>query len=332
MPAPDQALHPGRGRAAPWTVGFARRTHPLLLPLLWAVPTFTYFAIVIVHAPAGSQLFRASDQAWGSALIYSLLPAYLLGCSYPMWLRASQSAAALRPVLADPERVVRMISAGPVLLRVAGALFGMGFGVLQLAGALERIAGSPAVLLDASVFCGNVAVWTTVGFVVAEGLRVSVAFSRAGSNVRVDLYDFRTLRPFARVASLYVLVVMGALALMPVQAVSTDIRVENYLPGLIVGVPAGVFMFVLPLWGVHRAIAAARGERLDELRERIARVDRSDLAQLELLLGHLDRMRALHTWPVDVRMLSRALFYLVLPPLAWVAAALVEVLVDRLLA
>jgi hypothetical protein len=45
----------------------------------------------------------------------------------------------------------------------------------------------------------------------------------------------------------------------------------------------------------------------------------------------LDRRAYIHsanTWPMDIRSLGRLLFYLTIPPLAWIGAALVEMLVQ----
>jgi hypothetical protein len=46
--------------------------------------------------------------------------------------------------------------------------------------------------------------------------------------------------------------------------------------------------------------------------------------RLETLLAHRDRLRGARTRPLGTRLLSRALLYLVFPPLAWAGAALVE--------
>jgi hypothetical protein len=52
---------------------------------------------------------------------------------------------------------------------------------------------------------------------------------------------------------------------------------------------------------------------------------------LEPLLQRRDRINAIHTWPLNVSMISRLLIYGVIPPAAWVGAALVERMVEDLL-
>ena len=54
-------------------------------------------------------------------------------------------------------------------------------------------------------------------------------------------------------------------------------------------------------------------------------------ARLETLLAHRDRLRAVRTWPLSTGLISRVLLYLVIPPLAWAGAAVVERMVDRFL-
>ena len=128
-----------------------------------------------------------------------------------------------------------------------------------------------------------------------------------------------------------VLIIMGAIALMPLQALDLEFRWVNYEAGLIIGGIAAISLFVLPLWGVHLAIDAARSTRLRELQQQVDSCDRGDITQLESLVAHRDRVQGIHTWPLDLRLIIRVLFYLVLPPLAWVGAALVENVVERFL-
>ena len=54
-------------------------------------------------------------------------------------------------------------------------------------------------------------------------------------------------------------------------------------------------------------------------------------AALETLLKRRDRIHNLATWPLNVSMVSRLLIYGVIPPAAWVGAALMERLVEDLL-
>jgi hypothetical protein len=175
----------------------------------------------------------------------------------------------------------------------------------------------------------NILLWSTVGWVLTSRLYASSGFLLQGYAVRVDLYDLDPLKPFARVAILDVLIVMGAMAIMPLQSLDAQFRWSNYEAGLFVTLPSALVFFTMPLWGVHRAIQGRKLSRLQELQKAISACDPADIPVLETLVAHRDRIHALRTWPVDLRLLIRTLFYLVIPPLAWVGAALVEKLLER---
>jgi len=113
-------------------------------------------------------------------------------------------------------------------------------------------------------------------------------------------------------------------AIMPLQSLDAEFRWSNYQAGLLVSLPAALLFFLLPLWGVHRALWTQRKQRLAELQVSINRCDRRDIVRLDALVEHRHRVAAMSTWPFDLQLLSRTLFYLVIPPLAWVGAALVE--------
>ena len=55
--------------------------------------------------------------------------------------------------------------------------------------------------------------------------------------------------------------------------------------------------------------------------------DSESLQYLNALLDRRSFLRSVHTWPLDLESASRVAFYLVIPPLAWVGAALVEMFV-----
>ena len=72
-----------------------------------------------------------------------------------------------------------------------------------------------------------------------------------------------------------------------------------------------------------------KAERIAALQAKLDLVDRDDVVAIELLSAHIDRLRGLSNWPVDLRLATRIFAYVISPPLAWVGAALVENLVDR---
>lgn len=76
-------------------------------------------------------------------------------------------------------------------------------------------------------------------------------------HVRVDLYDLTPLRLFARSGILDVLLVVGALALTPLQALDAEFRIGNYMSAFTVGVPVGIVLLFAPMGS---STAPSRGE------------------------------------------------------------------------
>ncbi|MBL6691279.1 MAG: hypothetical protein ISP91_12890, partial [Pseudomonadales bacterium] len=78
-----------------------------------------------------------------------------------------------------------------------------------------------------------------------------------------------------------------------------------------------------------------RQEQLDELNRLIREASKSlspdDVHQLEVLLQRRERVSSAPTWPADVSTFQRFLLYIIIPPLAWVGAALVELVVEGFL-
>ena len=122
----------------------------------------------------------------------------------------------------------------------------------------------------------------------------------------------------------------GAMAHFPGKGgIMGFIMLPLVLPEIIVAVSLLV-VFLLPLHALPTRIKQAKAQRLEELRTELANVPQADVPRLEATAAHLDRIEGLSNWPVDLRVVSRILVYVVIPPLAWVAAALVENFIDQL--
>lgn len=313
----------------PWPVRLAARTHPLLAPLVWIAVYLGLFSFIVPALDFRDLRWESATQLWGTVLVYALVPGYFLYVFVLQWRRAQEAVESLGHLAGSGSQISNILIPRWSWL-VPGVLLGAIYGLLQYAELLANFEDSAVPLLDLSLILGNVLTWTLIGWVLGWRLPISLAFSRMGRAVEVDLYDPQALRPFARVAVLDVLVVMGAVAFMPLQSIDAEFRLDNYWPGLLVGVPSALLLFAVPLWGVHRRMLSVKAARIVDLQQQIRDCNRDDIARLETLVSHRDRVQAVHTWPLDLRLLFRVLFYLVLPPLAWVAAALVENLVDRM--
>ncbi|MEQ8860025.1 MAG: hypothetical protein RIC56_15380 [Pseudomonadales bacterium] len=151
-----------------------------------------------------------------------------------------------------------------------------------------------------------------------------------------SLGEFLAGGPLTMVLMGDLLLVVGALVLSTVQSIDATFRAGNYLYALLVAVPAGLVLLLLPMASLHNRLRALRQQELRELDGLIGAapktLDDESIEGLERLLQRRERARQAYTWPVNVAMVSRILFYGVIPPAAWIAAALVERLVEAAIA
>ena len=312
-----------------WLTRIADRTHPLALPGVWVVLSLCYFYLIYRIAGSNSCCWDNPAQLLGGILNYVLITGYLLAAVVYLHRDHREAVRQLAPLVDDPA-VVNDALADPKPAHIGWSLLlGALFGLSQYSGVL--LTSLPAVnpRLDLSVFAANEITWLAVAFTAVCRLSDALSLRRLGLRVRVDLYDLSRLKPFGSAAIRNVLVIMGALALMPLQALDAEFRLVNYRDGLIIGLTLAAFLFVIPQSGVRTSILRGKSERLRVLQDEVDAADRRDVVRLESLVAHRDRIRHTSTWPLDLSLISRVVFYLIIPPLAWVGAALVEMMVEE---
>ena len=327
---------PDKTTVAPAPSGKSETRGPQLLKIatVLLLSTGTFFTLAQLFNEGG-RLPEVMDQRQviGTCILFMLVPTYLLCLqSYQRW-RAPQLLNELED-LARPEDLALVLSrfqtiglrwAIPAIL--LGLLFGFSQNRFVIAYLFED---PPPSTLDIAFFLGNGFLWAVAILMLAWKLAIGIALNRLGRHLLIDLYHLERLRPLGMLATLDVLSVAGSLAFMPLQALDAQFRWENYQWGLAVGVPAALALFLLPMIGVRSTIQKAKDERLKELDAELGKLPRNAIAVLELHSAHQHRIQSLPTWPIDLRLVTRVLVYFVLPPLAWIAAALVEQLLDQL--
>lgn len=312
---------------------FARRTNVLVLPAVLMGIEIAVFLALSPFADSSDILASMSQaQFVGTLALFSIMPPYFLCMVTLQRLRTEESLAEMADLL-EPTSAARVQGciAG---IHPAGWFFvvlGAVFGGYQNEEFIRRVGVSGTLnAMDVAFVLANCFVWAAIAFVLSWRLPISLALSRLGARMKVDVYRLDRLRPLARIATLDILVVAGAMALMPLQSLDAEFRIYNYNYGIIVGVPSAIVLFVLPLWGVRGNIGDRKADRVAALQAQLDVVDRNDIASIEALSAHIERLRGLSNWPVDLRLATRIFAYVIIPPLAWVGAALVENLIDRL--
>lgn len=94
---------------------------------------------------------------------------------------------------------------------------------------------------------------------------------------------------------------------------------------------------LLPMRGIRKRVQSTRGELLATLDRRLEALNSSDLGaaspetlrDMDTILDMRERVAQAPSWPVDLAGVRRILLYIVLPPLTWSAAALVELVIDN---
>lgn len=327
---------------SPWPLGLADRLPRPALTVAGAVAVATglYFGLSGALLPSEHAPFWSSPrQITGMALTYIVILSYLSGFSIYGARRTLEAAEELRPYFVTSEAedlVARLNRVRPHRFWIAtGVGVLLGFANVDPHVVTESVGVLSTWPMDLSLVLGSMVVWIFATQVVYVGLENGLTLSRLGRRcVQVDLFQTQRMRPFARVGVRSTLMVMGALAMTPLQALDAQFRAVNYSFAFALGLPVALVLMVLPMWGIHQRLREAKATALASVDASIAGAGRDHatdaLVHLNALLERRNYLHSLHTWPLDLGGVARLGFYLVIPPLAWVGAALVEMLVQAL--
>jgi hypothetical protein len=203
---------------------------------------------------------------------------------------------------------------------------------------IARVSGSMAQF---AVVFGTALVWTVMTLVIVVLVGNARLFNHLARRIPIDLLDTDYLTAFARVAVISTLAVIGALASFPIMWIDSTTNPLASVPGMIATASPMVFLFLLPIWPVRKAIAGAKRIELGGIRSCLERIrnqrvgaefeDPEALARINQLLIYRREIAQVREWPLDVGVVTRLGLYLIIPPLSWVCAALIENLVEAFL-
>lgn len=348
-----------RSTAAPGGAGGSKETSFWLLRALahlpespWARAAIVGVAFAAAHV-AILAITRMLGESWDPfdvnlGFILAVQGGYAVAGVPCVLAAVRREALALSPLLPggarDAERCIRQVgSPAPGLVRAlaaAGIVLAL---VLQevSVGRLTSLATGAGGIGEVWVLLMAAAFWVLLpaaGIVVA---RAAITFQRLGRQVRVNLLDPDSLRPFERV-SLSLGVWTVGLFMLWFAVVTLSLSAGDFRPTagvLAIGATiATVYLAVattvllVPAWGVHRTLQREKQEALGHLRPRLPdhrAAEAADTAGIEKLLLY-DRIGAAPEWPFSNTTVLRFVVYLVLPAASMVAAALVERAVDQL--
>lgn len=276
----------------------------------------------------------------GSALFFSSSYAILAGFMAPVVRGAAADLDALGSVLPVSEGDRCILARGlsrlptPALLRelalglIAGSIHCYLLGHLQL----------PWVLMLGQVVA-TLLLWVLMFLTVPKLATNALLFSRLGRCAEPDLLRPSRHAAFGSAALRPALLLIGTLCAYVVLFLENGSSLEpTTLIGALVSLPTLLGIIALPLRGIRQRIRETRMNSLLALDQRLesittaplATLSTSTLQDMDILLDMRERIAQAPGWPLDLAGVQRILLYIVLPPLTWVAAAMVEMLVDAL--
>ena len=304
---------------------------PLMLVLLSAM--FLYSGVLIPEAIP--DVFSSAEELLGQALLMILVPSFLITYLILAQRRSMGFANRLvrsRLVTSDPADWLQAIRGRSVLI---GTLLGFLYGIFLNMLPEWRNSFFEQGFQIQSIVIGQAIVWILVGFVLAYRLHTAFAFYRTGKVVSIDLYDTRKYEPFARNGLDDVFAITVLLVLATVQSLDAEFRLGNYMNAWIIAFPAAASLLVLPMLSLQRRLLAHKKEFLAEMHRQVSDASRvaepGSLTQIELLMQHRDRIQHTSAWPIDLSIATRLILYIIIPPLAWFGAAVVELGLDKIL-
>ncbi len=245
---------------------------------------------------------------------------FSLGVGYALAF-APAVLARLPREIDEMEGVDRLSARGQVLASVVGVSIAAILGILS---PMSRDAFR--WVLEAESFL----LWilsAPLGFLF---IRALWRLRRLGRIVRVNLLEPRPLAAFGRAAALIALYVAGSFVIFTLLTIvgrPGGARAE--LPSVISLTLFLAAALYLPLSGARGGIQAAKQAELDRIAAELG--DHRDVLvgpdgpdRVDRLMAYRERIGAVREWPFGVGTAPRALLYVALPLLSWIAAALVE--------
>lgn len=192
------------------------------------------------------------------------------------------------------------------------------------------------------VLIGSFLVWIVVSVSVAVLFVISFKFAALARLVTVDLFDTGRLVSFAHLASALALAMVGAQAALPLMLIQ-GFTVSAFLPGWLGLFIPMLLLMAIPMWAVHKRIVHAKQEEIRRINKAVSDTaaahdfpdGKGDPARkteaLMPLLVYRRELQSVSEWPFDLNFYTRVLLYLLIPPLTWFGAAVIEVGIERYL-
>jgi len=326
--APGQSWHVGLTRLVPSVRGGRWLLGILIFGLLWG-----FFVLAGVLGPSSQAGTSTRSAAW----FFSVVIAYIIPVFHYISERTVQAIDRLAPDLAPAEGPVAAIRSRvywkprrwfvTVLAGGAGAALAHNTALAFRGGFDRNLANGLAIMT------GSTLTWVVLTLVIFALIDNARLFNRLARRVRLNPLNPERLHPFALVAVLSTLALVGAQAAFPILIFDATDAI-SFLPGLVATMVPMFVLAVLPVWPLHVRLRAAKRELLADVNARISLSPQGgigDVVALAPLLTWRREVAALPDWPFDTGIVGRLVLYLIIPPLTWVGAALIQHVVETLI-
>ena len=183
-----------------------------------------------------------------------------------------------------------------------------------------------------------VLVWLLITQATSTYTRNMTLMNMLSRHIKVDLLNMDKLVPLTQSGIVSILAFIGAYSML----FMNDIDISSLTnPAMIVLVPSIVWMIITPLRGVRKRVIAAKHHEI-ELVDRAIEGDMSALKDSRIrnnleninvidLINYKKSIQNTFEIPVNIPTASRFLFYLIIPLLTWIAASIVDKVIDYLI-
>jgi hypothetical protein len=243
---------------------------------------------------------------------------YSLGVGFSLAVGCA-ALTSLRQGIDGMDGVDRLSSRGQ------GLVSAVGFAIATAPAAIAPTQMDPLLW---SLVAGNTLFWILIAPLFFVFIRALWRLRRLGRVAEVNLLESRPLAAFGRAAAWIALFGAGNFVVFTLTTVvgrSGDAEV----PSLVFQTLFLAAALYMPLSGARLGIRAAKQTELDRIAAELGQhagvlgeVDGPD--RVVLLMAYRERIEAVSEWPFGVGTAPRALLYVALPLLSWIAAALVE--------
>ena len=285
---------------------------------------------------------------WSLALFFCIVISYIAGAFHFITQRTEEALDELTPHLSFATAEIEKLRAGISEKSLSWLATNTGLGTALWLAQSRLMSGSIEVMwAEISQSVGHfmvvtipLLVWLTITCAIGCLIDNARLFRHLSGHVAVNMLDTKTLNPFGRMAVSSTLMVIGIQASLSIMWLDDTINPWTTIPGVVITTVALLFLFIAPIWPVHRALKATKLQELGRLQARInaqrnnSRVDENNdpeadnLAVLVPLLNYRREIVTTSEWPFDLGIMTRFGLYLVIVPLTWIGAALIENIVD----